>query len=194
MQIVIPAEKEASKQVETSARETIKLYTDGSSHNDAILVGAAAVLYRKGRPSCMLKYHLGPASKHTVYEAELIGLLLGIHLIKTEKRSRTSCALGADNQAAIQALQSELTKPGQHIAAEFLKIASQIDKARGNRKYSLTVRWTAGHTGIAGNEKADVEAKAAAEGESSDKTDLPRYLRKPIKEVYQHLSRNITKY
>ena len=38
-----------------------------------------------------------------------------------------------------------------------------------------------GHVGITGNEKADAEAKAAAEGSSSDKTDLPRYLRKPVR-------------
>ena len=56
-----------------------------------------------------------------------------------------------------------------------------LSKSRGKRKYNLTVRWTAGHIGITGNEKADAEAKTAAEGLSSDKTDLPRYLRKPVR-------------
>ena len=137
IRIHIPADKEVSKRVEANAREEIKVYRDGSSHNDA--VGAAAVMYRNGRHTRTLKCHLGPASKHTVYEAELIGLLLGLHLIKTEKRSSTSCALGADNQAAIEALQSELTRPGQHIAAEFVKTASILNRTRGKRKYSLTV-------------------------------------------------------
>ena len=177
--IHIPADKEASKRVEAHTREEIKVYTDGLSHNSA--VGAAVVMYRNGRHTCTLKYHLGPASKHTVYEAKLVGLLLGLHLIKTEKRSNTSCALGADNQAAIEALQSELTRPGQHIAVEFVKTANTLRKTRSKRKYKLTVRWTAGHVGIAGNEKADTEAKTAVEGTSSDKTDLPRYLRKAVR-------------
>lgn len=34
---------------------------------------------------------------------------------------------------------------------------------------------------IIGNEKADREAKRAAEGQSSDSKDLPRYVRKNIK-------------
>ncbi|KAH8996798.1 hypothetical protein EDB92DRAFT_1762167, partial [Lactarius akahatsu] len=46
--------------------------------------------------------------------------------------------------------------------------------------YRLTVRWTAGHVGIEGNEKADEEAKAAAEGKTSPASDLPRLLKKPL--------------
>ncbi|KAI0275881.1 hypothetical protein BGY98DRAFT_877955, partial [Russula aff. rugulosa BPL654] len=45
----------------------------------------------------------------------------------------------------------------------------------------LTVRWTAGHVGIPGNEKADREAKRAADGHSSNSNDLPKYLRKKLK-------------
>jgi hypothetical protein len=44
----------------------------------------------------------------------------------------------------------------------------------------LTIRWTAGHEGIEGNELVDREAKKATEGHSSDKKQLPAYLRKPI--------------
>lgn len=112
----------------------------------------AAILYRNGKITRKLSFHLGKAEHHTVYEAELVGLLLGMQLIKTEKRCRTTCALGADNQAAIQALQSEFTKPGQHIAAQVLQTIKRLAKTRGNKNYRLTVRWTAqgtaGHTGM----------------------------------------------
>jgi hypothetical protein len=55
-----------------------------------------------------------------------------------------------------------------------------VRKRRNKAKYSLTIRWTAGHEGIEGNKKADREAKKAAEGTSSDRKLLPVYLRKPL--------------
>jgi hypothetical protein len=111
---------------------------------------------------------------------------MGLYLIKTEKKGKTTCVIGADSQAAIQALESELTNPGQHLAAEFLEMARQIARSRsggksGESRYKLTVRWTAGHVGIKGNEKADKEAKSAAAGQNSKRTDLPPYVRKSIK-------------
>jgi len=178
-QFSIPPDKEASKQADTQSREEVKVYTDGSLHNGA--VGAAATLIRRGKQPRTLRYHLGPATQHTVYEAELVGLLLGMQLIRTEKRSNTRCAIGADNQAAIQALQAEQTRPGQHIAAEIIKLAKQTKKERNSKNFRITVRWTAGHSGIEGNEKADAEAKRAAEGNSSNKAELPRYLKKKLK-------------
>jgi ribonuclease HI len=177
--ITIPENKEASTQIEARATETIRVFTDGSSHNGK--VGAAAVLQRPGKPDRTLKVHLGEASHHTVYEAELAGILLGLHLIKNERRSRVKCIIGADNQAAVQALRTDLTGPGQHIAAECRKLAKLINKTKRSRNFKLTIRWTAGHSGIPGNEKADKEAKDAAGGASSNAADLPRYLRKPVK-------------
>jgi hypothetical protein len=57
----------------------------------------------------------------------------------------------------------------------------QIKKKRGNNGSKLTFRWSAGHVGIKGNEDADKEAKAAADGDNSDKAELPSYLRKQLK-------------
>jgi ribonuclease HI len=177
--VFLPDNKEASKQLEARSKEVIKVYADGSSHNGN--VGAAAVLYRAGRPKRTLRMKLGPDNQHTVYEAELVGMLMGLYLIKTERKCRVKCVLGVDNQAAIQALNSELTNPGQYIAAECLKLVDQINQSKRSRKFKLTVRWMAGHSGIKGNEKADKEAKRAAEGHVSDKADLPPFLRKPLK-------------
>jgi len=85
-----------------------------------------------------------------------------------------------DNQAALRAFNLELRKPGHHLVQEALALATRIQKCRSKNKYLLTLRWTAGHIGIAGNKKADREAKKAAAGMSSDKELLPPYLRKPL--------------
>jgi hypothetical protein len=63
------------------------VYTEGSIQND--YVGAAAALYGKGKsPMRTLRLHLGTASEHMVYEAEPIGLLLGLQLIGDSVRER----------------------------------------------------------------------------------------------------------
>ena len=116
-----------------------------------------------------------------VHEAELVGMLLGLHLIKTDRKGRTSYALGIYNQAVISALSSVIATTGQHIANEILETAARIKKQRNSSKYSLTVRWTAGHVGIEGNDEVDGEAKKAVEGHTSDKKALPPLLHKALK-------------
>jgi hypothetical protein len=88
--------------------------------------------------------------------------------------------IAVDNQAALRAFDSDLRKPAHHLAREALRLANQIQKRRSKRRYKLSLRWTAGHEGIAGNEKADAEAKIAASGQSSQPKHLPPYLRKPL--------------
>ena len=170
--------KEASVKADEEGKETIKVYLDGSAQNGK--VGAAAVLIRPGKETRKLHYHLGTTDQHTVFEAELVGLILGLHLIKTEK-TRTSYALGADNQAALTAVATPSNRSGHYLAALFLTMAFNIQKANGTTNYSLRLRWTAGHVKIEGNELADEEAKLAAEGTTFDATLLPRLLKKRLK-------------
>ena len=177
-QLNIPQNREDSINEAENAKEDIHVYSDGSAINGK--VGAAAVLIRPGDRPRMLHLHLGPESEHTVHEAELVGILLGIHLMATEKQGKKSFMVGVDNQAAIQAFQSDLRSPAHHLAREVICVANQLQKRRRKSRYSLILRWTAGHEGIAGNEEADREAKRAAEGHSSDKKLLPSYLRKPL--------------
>jgi ribonuclease HI len=175
---IIPASKEDSKKADKDAPEHIQIYTDGSAQEGK--VGAATVLTRNGQPLKVLHHHMGTTSEHTVFEAELVGLILGLQLVKEHNTGNTSFAIGADNQAALRALNSKLNKLGHHIAAELISMAARVKKTKG-KKYSLMFRWTAGHIGIPGNEKADEEAKIAAAGKSSEASSLPNYLRKSLK-------------
>ena len=75
-------------------------------------VGAAAIL------KCILELHLGLKEQHMVYKAKLVGMIMGLYLIKTESRSKTKCALSIDNQAALVAIRSNRNKLGQHLVVE----------------------------------------------------------------------------
>ena len=135
------------------AEQTIQVFADGSAMEGE--VGAPATLIRAGKAPRTLHYHLGPAEEHTIHEAELVGIPLGLHLIST--------AIGVDNQAALKAFQSDLRNPGQHLAREAFRIANKAQKRRDKKKYTLALRWVVGHEGVDGNELAGAEAKRAAQ-------------------------------
>jgi len=151
--ISIPEDRETLIKEATNTEEEVQIFMDGSAMKGK--VGAVAVLLRAGKPACNLHFHLSLEDKHTVHKAELVGILLGIHLINTERKSGTSFAIGSDNQAAIKAFQSNLRSPGQHLAREALRLAHQIHHRKRKTKYALMLRWTAGHEGIEGNKAVD---------------------------------------
>ena len=89
---------------------------------------------------------------------------------------KVKCVINVGNQAALKAARTDMTKPGQHIAAKIFQSIKQLKACKHNGRFKLTFRWSAGHIGIEGNEGADVEAKSAAEGQSSVLGNLPLYL------------------
>jgi len=177
-EISIADSREDSIRETEHAEEEIQIFTDGSALNGK--VGVAAILLRTGNSPQVLHIHLGPESEHTVHEAELAGMLLGMHLISTEKQGNTTFAIGVDNQAAIRAFNSSMRRPGHHLAREIVRMANMLSKQKNRNAFKLTIRWTAGHEGLKGNEMADKEAKRAAEGLTTDKPLLPPYLCKPL--------------
>ena len=176
--VSIAISKEASILEDRNVPETIKVYSDGLACEGK--VGAAVILTCLGKPHWVLHYHLSSESEHTVPEAELIGIILAMQLIKTEKNNSTPIAIGTDNQAAIEAFDTSLRNPVHNVAQEIIRLGYMLQKHTKHRKYLLTLRWTAGHIGIPGNESADKEAKRAAEGLSSDKNLLPTFLKRSL--------------
>ena len=65
----------------THQRHRYKVYCDGSSYKGG--VGAAAVLYKHNRIVKTSRFYLGSPNEHMVYEAELVGILLVLHLLHT---------------------------------------------------------------------------------------------------------------
>ena len=181
LKISITDSREDSIKEAEAASEKIQIFLDGSALEGK--VGAAAILTCKGRHIQTLLYHLRTNAEHTVHEAELVGLLLGIHMLNSSKHRKAVAMIGVDNQAAIKALASDLRSPGHHLAREALHIANTIDKAKKKNmknRMMLTIHWTVGHEGIVGNELVDIEAKEAAKGHTLNTKHLPCYLRKPL--------------
>jgi ribonuclease HI len=185
----------------TNATVPIRVYSDGSGFEGGI--GASALLFINNHLSKTLHYYLGTEREHTVYEAEGVGLAMGLHLLKGLSRQFThSAALGTDSQALIKAFDNQQSHAGQYIldnvhqAVEQLHakqdgLFNRVERAavirsggvwtgRTKGVFDLQLHWVPGHCDFEPNEMADEEAKKAAQGSSSDAKLLPSFLRKHI--------------
>lgn len=173
--IQINPNQDEAMDVEARDRAPIRIYTDGSGFEGGI--GAAAVLIRRmatGRTrKRVLKFHLGTAQEHTVYEGELVGLILAQHLLSSEARISV-VSLYTDNQASITGSSSIKPTAGHHLMDLFHRKLERLQQRRPALK--LTNYWIPSHSGCQGNEMADDEAKKAAQGETSANEELPREL------------------
>jgi ribonuclease HI len=200
--IIAPSKEDALEFANiTNIVVPIRVYSDGSGFKGGI--GASALLYIKDRLSKVLRCHLGSDEEHTVYEAEGVGLAMGLHLLKGLNRQLNHPAvLGTDSQALIKALDNQRSHAGQYILDNIHLFAEQLHakqdalinhedrsaaravnrswKGRTKGVVDLQVHWVPGHCDFGPNEQADVEAKKAAEGDSSDTNLLPSFLWKSL--------------
>lgn len=72
---------------EEQANECQRVYSDGSAVDGG--VGGAAVLMRGKQMIREKRFYLGTETQHTVYEAEIIGMILAVQLLREEGRKGT---------------------------------------------------------------------------------------------------------
>jgi ribonuclease HI/exonuclease III len=174
--IIISKTKEEAMSLDEEDTANIKIYTDGSGIDG--MIGAAAVLRRRDRRrEKTLRYKLGRKTKQGVYNGEAIALPLGLELLRKENNI-TTVSLGIDNQSTIRATTILRPAAAQYAFDLFHKQLQAIYNAHPRMR--LTIRWTTGHVGISGNEAADEQAKAAAQGDVSAPSELPKELRKGV--------------
>jgi ribonuclease HI len=163
----IPRNKEqAIEEVRTDGAEVV-VFSDGSCIDGG--VGAAAVLYKNGKENRSARLYLGPESEHTVFEAELAGAAIAAKMLNTERSDKYTVAL--DNQAAIQTTRREKAIPGQYLVNAVHRQLHGVAESQAGAR--VVMRWVPGHEGVEGNERADEEAKKAAQGETSHEWDIP---------------------
>ena len=164
----------AEESIEWDLRNTAqtRIYTDGLGFDG--LAGAAAVLFRGQAAPRVLRYQLGPLTEHTTFEAEALGVILGLHLLGSE-RQVTSITISTDSQAVLGALDTCKPKPGQQYIDEILRLAIGAWCRSVPGDYSLELAWVKGHDGSKGNKRADLEV---AGGSSSPVEELPNFLSK----------------
>jgi ribonuclease HI len=150
----LEAHKEAIR-----APALVKSYTDGSATDGG--VGAAVVSTLGTR-----RIIIGTPDTHTVYAAELEGIVAALNQILADEPHRKAklstgplrAVIFTDNQAAIRALQDPGGPSGQYIIRDAIERIERLQQAGWN----LLFQWVPGHEGAHGNELADIAAKDAA--------------------------------
>ena len=174
----IAPSKRVAIQEEDDDSAFIKIFSDGSGIEGQI--GAAAVLYRRQDGTTtkrVLRFCLGPDTRHTVYEGEVVGEIMAQELLHKETRGfGRHISMYVDNQASILSTQSIKPAPG-HYLVDILHDKVLRAKKRF-RNIDITVRWIPSHLDVEGNEEADRQAKCAVEGDADSPLDrLPAELR-----------------
>ena len=177
---ILPDKPTALIQAVASHNTKISIYCDGLGYKGSI--GASAVLYVNSVKKRSLQYHLGPDTEHMVYEAEITGLLLALHLLSLLKSSLCSpVVIRSDSQATIRALLNQKPHPAHHLLDQVHTSAKQLHAMHYKLRHSSTplltkqlceeytqdvidlqVHWTPGHVDFPPNECADEIAKSAA--------------------------------
>jgi ribonuclease HI len=170
----VAATRESAIEMEKKDNADFKVFSDGSGNVGE--TGAAAVLYRKGCNSPLKSFqkYIGPVQKHNTFEAEAIGGILAMWLLKcTPETHGKMVSFYTDNQSLIRSLHRPKATSGQHLVKNLIDAAKEVNGR-------LKIRWISGHSNVPGNKKADELAGKAAEGNSSRQRDLLAKLQVPI--------------
>ncbi|OJA13431.1 hypothetical protein AZE42_10755 [Rhizopogon vesiculosus] len=97
---------------DTIAQEGLRVYSDGPAVDGG--VGGAAVLMRGDVVVREKRFHLGSGEKHTVYERELVGMILMIDLLR-EEGGKGTLVLSVDNQVEIKATRAFNSTAGHYL-------------------------------------------------------------------------------
>jgi ribonuclease HI len=134
-------------------------------------------MWERGKQARTLSVKLGSTAEYTVYEAEVVSILLVLP-IAGQLVDSDLVLIGVDNQVAIKAVQGMESTPVHFLLDEIRKVAKELRKTQPG--FKLPLSWVPGDRGVPGNETMDALAKEAAEGRGSRAELLPAMLQKTL--------------
>ena len=157
---IAPSKEDTSSNFQQCTDDTM-VFMDGSCHNGQ--VRAAVSLFINKVHKATLRFHLGSATAHTVFEAEAVGLILATQLLVSTRGISFPASIYADNQAVIQSSTHPSASPGHYLLIHFRKLARHLCKRKKLKPDAVSVKWIVGHMGNWGKELADREVRLAAD-------------------------------
>ena len=155
-------------------KEEVRVYLDGSGIGRQ--VGVAVVLFRNREEIRELRKQIGPEDQHTIFEGEVVGMLLAAELIRAEGYvDMEVIGINSHSQVAIWVTGSTRGSSGQHLLTKLHDHMALAQCRCG--EVAIVLRWIPGHEGLHENERVDEEAKKAARGDSSPACLLPQTCR-----------------
>ena len=128
------------------------MLTDGSKLNGR--AGASFYIeYTSGSHTDQNFFHLG--RYRTVFQAEVFAIAEIAKKLIMDRIVNEIIIILVDSQAAILAIQNNIVKSNTGLTC--IKILNILGKDN-----DVTIAWTPGHTGIQGNERADILAKSGS--------------------------------
>ncbi|KAJ7508604.1 hypothetical protein B0H11DRAFT_35553 [Mycena galericulata] len=148
----------ATYNVEQIMKREFWVYADGSGYRGGV-GGAARAKTPHG--TLVMKEYLGTLGDHLPVEGEILGVILGLRIIKSVP-GLTRATILTDCQQAIRELVSGKSEHDL-LLDRFDRELQGMEKRLG----CIRLAWVPGHRGIVTNELVDKDAKAAAAGETS---------------------------
>ena len=178
-EVFVDSKEDALRVAQEWADQERTVWTDGSRLDNG-RVGAAWAWQHNGE---WKEDGIFLGTNKEVFDAEVYAICEVVNLLDRREEKEQSYVVFSDSQAAIYRVLHEEWGPAQALARATIDASRRL-RARGS---NVTIRWTPSHQGVAGNERADACARAAAAGDRA--TACPAYLREAS---LSHLTRLAT--
>ncbi|KAK7046878.1 ribonuclease H-like domain-containing protein [Favolaschia claudopus] len=142
----------------------LEIYVDGSAGHAGGDVGAAARATIPDGTTIIMKQYLGKLRKFSSQDGEIFGAMLALRILKaTEPLRFTHATIFTDSKWTIHRLLNDKARDGELVR----RFDDEARRLKLTHLRGLQLQWVPAHRRVLGNELVDLDAKAAALGESS---------------------------